>query len=190
MPEKRKALLFALFSLLAVVLSFYMDGFFAEFLPVYRNAYLDIFFSLITNAGIVLVGMYFIPLLILRKKGKETIARLSFALAAAITAGLLIKIIFLRERPSIEIDYGIFRALDFSFPSMHAMMVFSLLPILTGKLPKYGKFWLFSAFAVAFSRAYLQFHFMSDIIAGGLIGYSIGYLSLNYNKKLPTRNFQ
>lgn len=57
---------------------------------------------------------------------------------------------------------------------MHAMVVFSLLPLLTKHLPKQNYFWLMFAFLVAFSRVYFGFHFLSDVVFGAVAGYFIG----------------
>ena len=64
---------------------------------------------------------------------------------------------------------------DFSFPSFQAMMVFCAVPLLSKEFPKFKYVWVIFACLVAFSRVYLGVHFLSDVIAGALIGYMIGY---------------
>jgi undecaprenyl-diphosphatase len=65
---------------------------------------------------------------------------------------------------------------DFSFPSAHAAICFTLLPILDRIYSRFRLFWVFFAVMVALSRLYFQVHYFSDVVAGTLIGYMIGYL--------------
>jgi undecaprenyl-diphosphatase len=65
---------------------------------------------------------------------------------------------------------------DFSFPSGHAMLAFCAIPILNREFPKLKYAWIVFACLVAFSRVYFGVHFMSDVIAGALIGYCLGEL--------------
>lgn len=61
-----------------------------------------------------------------------------------------------------------------SFPSGHSMAVFALLPLLIALLPRFRKLLLGVGVFVALGRVYGGNHFLSDILAGGLIGWSIG----------------
>jgi len=66
---------------------------------------------------------------------------------------------------------------------MHAVVAFSLLPLLLEYLPRYRKFWIGFAFLVAFTRVYLGFHFLSDVVFGIIFGYFIGILLLHLHNK-------
>jgi undecaprenyl-diphosphatase len=108
------------------------------------------------------------------------------ALGAAIIAATLSVLLFLclkrlagRSRPC-QIEPHCWATLlppdQFSFPSGHTMTAFAVtIPMalfyadLTAGL-------LFCAFSVAISRILLGMHFLSDVIAGALIGAGIGYL--------------
>lgn len=194
MPEKKKSVIFALIFVAAVFLSFRIDGIANDAAAKYRSIYLDIFFSTITSVVFVILAMYVVPSIALYNKKRNGITLLSAALALSILLSAVIKITFLRERPNMETGYEIFSVIDYSFPSMHSMIVFSLLPILISDLKKQKIMWIFLAFMIAFSRIYLHFHFLSDVVAGSLIGYCIGYLILRYrkiqqaNKKNGTKN--
>ena len=72
---------------------------------------------------------------------------------------------------------------NFSFPSSHAMIAFCAVPILSEQFPKLKKFWIVFAILVAFSRVYLGLHFVSDVIAGGFIGYVIGAMVIKLEKE-------
>jgi len=91
---------------------------------------------------------------------------------------LLLKEIFKRTRP-IEslIQYS-----SFSFPSGHAAVVFSVLPLLLKKYPKFKYLSIGIALLVVYNRLYLGLHYFSDLIVGAIIGYAIGLFFLKYFK--------
>ena len=103
--------------------------------------------------------------------------------AASVAAAFIIKLIVLRQRPSEILYYPFFNVIDYSFPSMHAMIVFSLLPALFEYLPRQKNFWIFFAFIVSFTRIYFGLHFLSDVIFGAFFGYFLGKFLLNMHKK-------
>jgi undecaprenyl-diphosphatase len=63
-----------------------------------------------------------------------------------------------------------------SFPSGHAMIVFSIVPFLMKNFPKQKYYFILLAVLVAFSRIYLNVHYLSDIVAGAFLGYLIGVI--------------
>ena len=80
-------------------------------------------------------------------------------------------------------------ALNFSFPSMHAMVAFAALPILNKEFPDIKWFWILFASLVAFSRIYLNFHFLSDVIFGAFLGYFTGIFIIHIEEKYNTFKF-
>lgn len=103
-------------------------------------------------------------------------ALLAYGLCILITNGILKNVIG-RGRPfdlHSEIQPLINRPTDYSFPSGHTAMAFTI-AILLNKIydNKKGKLMIVLASLIAFSRLYLGVHFLSDIIGGVIVGWLI-----------------
>ena len=72
---------------------------------------------------------------------------------------------------------------DYSFPSTHTTSAFSVLPVLDKQFRKLQFFWIFFSIMIAISRIYLNEHYLSDIVAGAILGYVIGYYLLKLEQK-------
>ncbi|MBZ5609031.1 MAG: phosphatase PAP2 family protein [Acidobacteriia bacterium] len=108
------------------------------------------------------------------------------ALGAAGTAAVLSVLLFLglkrstgRRRPC-QIEPHCWATLlppdQFSFPSGHTMTAFAVAVPLLLFYPTLAVGLLFCALSIAMSRILLGMHFLSDVIAGALIGAGLGYL--------------
>ena len=174
-----------LFLLLGMVL-FYISTFLDKaVILMFQNInipFLDFIFSVITNFGVVLMLMLFVPAIILYKKAFKL---LFLAFLAAFILSFILKLIVLRQRPADILYYPLVHIINYSFPSMHSMIVFSLLPLLLTYLPKQKPFWISFAFLAAFSRIYFNFHYLSDVVFGAVLGYFIGSALIEfYGNKL------
>ncbi len=91
----------------------------------------------------------------------------------------LLKNYFERIRPCNalpDVNLLVFCSGSFSFPSSHAVNNFAAAAYFANLFPKY-KIVLYSvASLMAFTRPYVGVHYPSDIIAGALIGFAVGYL--------------
>jgi undecaprenyl-diphosphatase len=76
-----------------------------------------------------------------------------------------------------------FNTWNFSFPSFQAMLVFSALPLLNKQFKKFRYIWFIFACLVAFSRVYFGVHYLSDVMAGAIIGYLIGLIMVKVEEK-------
>ena len=109
---------------------------------------IDAILSIATNFGVIVLVTLIIPSIILYKKNKKTVYALWASFIASIILAFIIKIIVLRQRPIDTFTYPFISIINYSFPSMHTMAVFSLLPLLVKYLPKHKFFWtLFCAAA-------------------------------------------
>ncbi len=105
---------------------------------------------------------------------------LSLAVVAGISIFLILKRLFDRERPC---NIAPIRWKDlvppdrFSFPSGHSITAFAVTVPLSCFYPSYMLWLLFCAVSVALSRVVLGLHFLSDVVAGSVLGAGIGYLA-------------
>lgn len=140
--------------------------------------------EIITAAGdskwyfILLVPAFLLFRFIL--KNENWAMKMLFLVMAMSVSGLmnmLIKWIAGRNRPINLFNHGVF-GFDFfktvyelnSFPSGHALIPFSLAAALSILFPRFGFLAFIPATAIALSRVVLTVHYMSDVIAGAVIG--------------------
>ena len=106
-------------------------------------------------------------------------ASLAFVVSLAVGSVILhsTKILLGRRRPRDELELGLFgwRPLGFdlqydSFPSGHALTIFSVAVILSGALPWLALLWFALALYLALTRVMLNSHFLSDVFVGAGIG--------------------
>ena len=175
--------LILIIGILLFLVSYKFDQQINLFFKATRIPFLDIILSIITNFGVVVVIMLFVPLILLYKKNKKLVYLLLLTFIVSFVLAFIIKLAVLRQRPTEAFTYPFTHIINYSFPSMHAMVAFSLLPTLIKFLPKYKLFWILFVFLVAFSRLYFGVHFLSDVVFGALFGYFVGdYLLELYEK--------
>ena len=68
---------------------------------------------------------------------------------------------------------------QFSFPSGHTITAFAVAVSLSMFYPSLTVGLLFCAVSVAASRILLGMHFLSDVLAGAVIGTTLAYLSVH-----------
>jgi len=107
-------------------------------------------------------------------------AVLSAGVAALTGVGcfLALKRTFRRRRPCAFVAHcwaDLFPPDQFSFPSGHSITAFSVAMCLSMFYPAAIAGLFFCAVSVAISRVILGMHFLSDVIAGSIIGALLGY---------------
>ncbi|MEM3606047.1 MAG: phosphatase PAP2 family protein [Candidatus Bathyarchaeia archaeon] len=121
------------------------------------------------------------------RKRKEAFL-LVFALLIGGVLTFFMKIAFHRIRPfQIIIETKVLeREEGFSFPSGHSVSSFSSAIILERKIKKiYLSFFIYAlAFLIGYSRVYIGEHWPLDVDFGGIIGLTIGFITLKFEKKI------
>ena len=84
-----------------------------------------------------------------------------------------------RKRPSVNVaNWGKLLPPDqFSFPSGHSITAFAITTPLVLYYPSMAPGLMFCALSIAVSRVLLGMHFVSDVVAGCVIGATLGYVS-------------
>ena len=149
-----------------------------------RTPFLDAFFSMITHLGdggwlwIILGGI-----LLCFKEHRKTGFILLFTLAAGFLIGnLVLKNLIHRARPFElfpHIKPIINLPTDPSFPSGHTLASFETAWILFWNNKKWGIFTFILATFIAFSRIYLQVHYLTDVLGGFVLAFIIAK-GINY----------
>ncbi|MBK5187483.1 MAG: phosphatase PAP2 family protein [Gemmatimonadaceae bacterium] len=107
---------------------------------------------------------------------------------AAGIVGELLKIVVRRQRPSAVWSGYTFRAFSdhplssrgLGFPSSHAVVAFGAAAILARMFPRARVVWYGAAATCAFSRLLAHAHYLSDVVAGALIGIATAALIWRY----------
>jgi len=158
------------------VISFLLDNFIVIFFTVIKN-------SLMTNIAMVFSHtfyiIFFLLLVIYLLKDYKQKRQLQYEREAILTSVLtsfvlayIIKFFVSRPRP-YDTEY-VLGMIDYSFPSTHTAIVFSMLPFLS-RINRKDRIclWLL-AVLVPLSRLILLKHYPSDLFAGALLGYFTG----------------
>jgi len=126
---------------------------------------------------------YVLGVFILFFGGQRRLDAFASGLTAALVAILVfrrLKIISRRPRPC-HIEPHCWAVLtppdQFSFPSGHTMTSFAIAISIGSFYPQYQPGLLAMAATIALSRIILGMHFLTDVLAGALLGIGIGYAS-------------
>ncbi len=190
---KKKIVIVGMLVAFTIFISLYFDSEIVKVISLIRNSFLNELFMGVTFISSAIIIFFFLTSLFLWKKNKRKwILPLWFTLGLSVVVSFLLKVAVQRQRP---FQLGIISVLlpvlekashliwNFSFPSFHAMLSFCAIPILSKEFPKFKYVWIIFAGFVAFSRIYLGLHFLSDAIAGALIGYLLGIFIVKTEKE-------
>lgn len=188
----RKVFIGAISIALIILIIFAFDFLIVEGISSLRTNFLDDFFLGLTFISSKFIIFSFLTILFLSfHKKREWILPLWSTLVIASIVNFLLKVAIQRPRP---FQLGLISVLpllekashavwNFSFPSGHAIIVFSVLPLINKEFPKLKYMWIIFAVLVASSRVYLGLHFLSDVVVGGLIGYLLGAVIIRIEKE-------
>jgi membrane-associated phospholipid phosphatase len=108
---------------------------------------------------------------------------LSAAVSAAGLLGEILKIAIRRDRPGVADGAYAFRAFadhpfsssGFGMPSSHALIAFSGAAALAILFPRATPIWYALAIGCAITRLLAGAHFLSDVVAGAIIGVTVAF---------------
>lgn len=173
--------------LLAILLglaSFFLDAAAMGAFRLFRTPVLDAVFGFFTNLLVIAAAMLILPaIVLLLRKDVQKAVFLCLAFLFAVLIGVSMKLAIHRLRPPLSpLDFA--EPFYYSFPSLHALIVFALLPILISGFPRMRKPLIGLALLIAFTRLYFGVHYLSDVAWGAIIGYAVGwYLSHDHLTK-------
>lgn len=126
---------------------------------------------------------YAMGICILLFGGDNRFRAIGAAVTAAVLSILLFKVLkqFTGRRRPCEIEPHCWATLlppdQFSFPSGHTMTAFAVAIPLLLFYPELTTGLLFCALSIALSRILLGMHFLSDVVAGAILGTALGCLA-------------
>jgi len=157
-----------------------------HFIQSFSFPLLDIIMQLATFLGNPVFWFFVVAFFYWKGKENESFHLMSIIVISAIFAGGL-KNIFLRPRPSSSefrvIGFDTYETL--SFPSGHATLVMAKFFYVKNFIAKKAMpLFLIVVVLVAISRIYLGLHFLSDVIAGLVLGAVLGMAYHRLTKRL------
>lgn len=173
------------------LVSFFLDKFIIKGFLLIRNIPLNNILMIISYIGNEVLLFFILTGLFLAYKKKKWVLPLWATLVLSALVSFLLKVITQRARPFQQAIIATLPVLtkmshfswNLSFPSFNTMFVFCALPFISKEFPKLKNIWLVFALLVALTRVYFGLHFMSDVLAGGLIGYFLGVWIINLETK-------
>lgn len=195
--RKKPALLFSAAALL-LLLAFFADpavrSLFLPPFPYWGKAIMEGASYLGKGWRLILLSTALLGLGILLQKQrlKDAGEMCLYTLAASTLVVHLTKHLFGRPRPRL-FDKGLaewgasllagIQGFD-SFPSGHATSTFAVATICARAYPRARVLFYGGASVVAFSRVYLGSHFLSDVVAGLILGLLVGHLMFTFSPRI------
>ncbi len=169
-----------LFGLIALIISFIFDKQIISFIVANRLEFLNKFFILLDYINGFVIFIISLAILYFNKD-KKRIPYLILAFLFYAVIVFFLKEFIARPRPYTFGIYALIPDTNFSFPSGHTTAIFTALPFMK-KFKNIYYIYIIFAILIAFSRIYLGVHYLSDVIAGILLGLLISNFILKKGK--------
>ncbi len=174
--NRRSWIIFILLIFLIGFISFEVDSEIVSFLKAFRIPLLTNIMKILSSYLFLFVVFIIFPAILLYKKNRfDLIFLLFLVFLISGVFSLILKFVIGRPRP----DTNLIKTLSYSFPSSHAAVTFSVVPVVRSVSRSAGLFLVFLAIVVSITRIYLGVHYLSDVIFGALLGIYVGYLLRN-----------
>lgn len=112
-----------------------------------------------------------------------------YSLSLSLPLVYIMKILLGRARPELLVRdmYGFYFMMEnhhyHSFPSGHASVAACVFLPLLYYFPKYRIYWIVLPILLSSSRVLLNYHFASDVVASGILGYMVQNIYRKYGDK-------
>ncbi len=163
-----------------------------SFQAIFLHPFLDPIMLLITLFGNPLTWFFIASMVYLYGKEREGFHLMNLVMFSVVLIGAF-KEFFHRPRPldSVVRVLAIEPISRFSFPSGHATIIASVLGYYaTHKKKIFALGLLILTILVAFSRMYLGVHFLTDLIAGMILGIVVGFANREIFKRFQKHHFR
>ena len=180
---KREGVSILIIGTLLFIISYSLDNEVAEAFKNSKSIVLDPVLSVVANFGVDMVFLLLIPSIILYRKNRKAVELLLLTFLISFMVSFILKLVFLKQRPMETFVYPFTSMVSYSFPSTHATVVFSLLPIIRKYISKNRMFFTWFSLLVVFTRIYFSFHFLTDVVFGSFLGYFIGSYMTELHEK-------
>lgn len=155
----------------------------------WSGSVLDLVCSIFTHLGGRTAGFVFLLIVLAISRSGWPFLYAGLAYGANAIIFKTIKYTVLRDRPDF-LPGAILRqapdlsgATDPSFPSGHAAIAFMIAVFLSARYRRLSPLFFCAASLVALSRIYLGLHYLSDVVAGALIGILVSVMLLKLGRR-------
>lgn len=179
--EHKEVVILYATGLFLLIVSFFIDHSFFNYIEANQSPIL-VYILEWTAYGLLLAFILLIitSIVMWEERKKDWIIPSWVAFVGVLTITLLLKIIVARERPIEAITTGLSQ---YSFPGTDIAICFSMIAIINKAYPKLKWLWIIFTILIVISKLYLGMHYLSDAVAGALIGFTIGIGIVHIKKK-------